>query len=109
MPIADERHGLRPCERGPLPVCVERGLAPGGKAIESLLGLAARAGVFRMHVDTVGATVELGRTSLDQVEEPRLEARAPQVSLEPAQRPDPFGRDLAVADALIHRRSLHPL
>src|SRR5437879_10370427 len=106
MPIADEPHGLRPCERGPLPVCVERGLAPGGKAIESLLGLAARAGVFRMHVDAIGAAVELGRTSLDQIEEARLEAGAPHISLEPAQCSDSFRRDLAVVDALIHRRSL---
>src|SRR5207244_7376937 len=104
--MADERYSLCPCERGPFPVCVERGLAPGGKAIESLLGFAARAGIFRMHVDAIGAAVELGGTSPDQIEEARLESSAPHVGLEAVQRPNPLRCDLAIVDALIHCRSL---
>src|ERR1051325_12239705 len=100
--MADERHGLRPCERGPLRVCVERGLTPGRKAIESLLGLAARAGVFRMHVDAIGAAVELGGTSLDQIQEARLQSGAPHGGLGPAPPPDPLRCDPSHVDALLY-------
>src|SRR3954466_3218298 len=80
--VGDAGDGLGPLEGGAFAVGVERALAPGGEAVEALLGLAGGAGVLRVHVDAVGAAVHLAGAELDQEEERLFEVRAVQVGLE---------------------------
>ena len=62
--------------------------APGGQRVQALLGLADGPGVLGVHVDAVGAAVELGGADADQLAQLRVEARPGRV---PWSRPGPGG------------------
>jgi len=73
--IADEGDRFRPLERGALALGVERGFAPGVQRVEALLGFPGVAGVLGVHVDAVGAAVDLRGAGLHELEEPGLDRR----------------------------------
>src|SRR5262249_24334041 len=56
-----------------------RRLPPGGQPVDALLGLADRAGVPGVHVDAVGAAVELRGADPDQLATPRYGPKRPKV------------------------------
>src|SRR5574340_1280131 len=72
--LADARQCLGPGERGTLAVSKERRFAPGVERVQALLGFAARARVFAMHVEAVGAAVDLRGAHLDEFHERMLKA-----------------------------------
>jgi hypothetical protein len=57
--LRHERHGLDPCQRGPLALVEERRLAPRIESVQPLLGFAGRASIKRVHVDAESAAVDL--------------------------------------------------
>src|SRR5947209_467002 len=59
MVLGNKCDSFRPRQGCALPFRVVRGLAPGHQAIEALLAFAPRAGIFPVHIDTVGAAVDL--------------------------------------------------
>src|SRR4051794_24721760 len=63
--LADARDGLGPGQCRPLPVGEEGRLAPGVQRVDPLLRLPRRPGVLRVHVDAIGAAVDLRRPDLD--------------------------------------------
>jgi hypothetical protein len=65
----DQRDGLSQCERGSLPLGVERGFPPRVQYIDPLLGLAHRAGVLAVHIEAISTAIDLGSTNLDQFEQ----------------------------------------
>src|ERR1051325_5991748 len=58
--FADSGNRFRPGQRCPFPLIVERGLAPGGYSIKTLLAFAMAASILGMHIDTVSTAVNLG-------------------------------------------------
>src|SRR5580704_14107480 len=74
MSFGDQSDGLGPCQGCALLIGVERRFAPGIELIEPLLRFAESAGVFRMHVDAVGASVDLRGAHFHEVDEIVLEA-----------------------------------
>src|SRR5262245_47313616 len=97
-------HRLGPGERAALAVGVEGGLAPGVEQVEPLLGLAGRAGVLGMHIDAVGAAVDLRGPQLHQMQEPVLQPAAAEVDLQAEQGPDGAGGRLRVIEPGLHRQ-----
>ena len=69
-------------ETGPLAIVEERRVAPGVERVEPLLGLARGTGVDSVHVDAVGAAVDLRRAQLQQVHERVIEAAGGEMLLE---------------------------
>src|SRR5205814_3069207 len=65
---------LDPLQRRSLAVRVVRGLTPCVEPVQALLRLARRSRVLRMHVQEIGAAVDLRRAHLQQVRELRLDA-----------------------------------
>src|SRR5262249_8124499 len=57
-----------------VPLGVAGCFAPGRQQVDALLGLALAAGFGRMHVDAVGAAVDLRGADLDEFHQARLEA-----------------------------------
>src|ERR1700712_5394848 len=53
--LRDERQGLGPGERRPLPLRIDRSFAPGVEQVKTLLALAIGPGIPGMHFDAVGA------------------------------------------------------
>src|SRR5262249_27388419 len=74
MAFREPRQRLGPAQRGPLPLRVTRRFAPGWQQVDALLGLALAAGFGRMHVDAVGAAVDLRGADLHEFHQARLEA-----------------------------------
>src|SRR5262249_45337746 len=74
MAFREPRQRLGPAQRGPLPLGVARRFAPGRQQIDALLGLALAAGFGRMHVDAVGAAVDLRGANFYELDQARLEA-----------------------------------
>src|SRR5262249_35627370 len=74
MAFREPRQRLGPAQRGPLPLRVARRFAPGRKQVDALVGLAPAAGLGRMHVDAVGAAVDLRGANLHELSQTRLEA-----------------------------------
>src|ERR1035437_4307256 len=72
MILAEASHGLGPGERGALAHVEERCLSPRAQRVEPLFGLARGARVLRMHVEAVGAAVELRRPRLHEFEQPMI-------------------------------------
>ncbi len=56
---ADQREGFGPSQSGPLAICEERSFAPRVQRIQTLLGFAVCTRVFRVHIDAVGAAIDL--------------------------------------------------
>jgi hypothetical protein len=71
-------------KRGPFAFGVERRLLPRVQQIEPLLAFAVLAGVLRMHVNTKGATIDLGRAKLDQLDQRFLQAAATNIDFDAA-------------------------
>jgi hypothetical protein len=74
MRLGDERERFSPLERGALPRRVVRRLAPCVEAVEPLFGLAVRARILAVHVQTIGAAVDLRRPHPDEVDQFAVEA-----------------------------------
>src|SRR5688572_25993552 len=72
--VGDVGQGLGPLEGGAFAVGVVRGFAPGVQAVEALLAFAGGAGVLPVHVDAIGAAVDLGGAQLDHVQQGLVEA-----------------------------------
>jgi hypothetical protein len=67
--LGDEGQGFCPLEGGALARSEERGFAPGIQGVEALLGVAEGAGVNGMHINAIGAAIDLGSAKLDEVQE----------------------------------------
>src|SRR5258708_9652801 len=74
MASREQRHLFGERERCPLPGGKERRLAPDRQRVDTLLGLADGPGVLGVHVDAVGAAVQLRRPDPDQLAQPRVES-----------------------------------
>src|SRR3569833_393111 len=74
--LGQPRHGLGEGEGGALPCGEVRRLAPDGQGVETLFGLADRPGVLGVHVDAVGAAVELRGVDPDELPQARIEVDA---------------------------------
>jgi hypothetical protein len=68
----NQGHGLCPCQGGPLPLGIERGLAPGHEFVQALFGFAARPRGFSMQIDSIRTPIDLGRTNFHEFNEQRL-------------------------------------
>src|SRR5580704_14602610 len=73
VPFRESCQCFGPAQRGPLTVGIARSLAPGRQQIDTLLGFSIFASKHAMHIETVGASVDLGSTNLHQLAEARLE------------------------------------
>src|ERR1035437_904675 len=71
--ISQPGHRFGKGQRGALAGGEVRGFLPGGQPVQALLGLADRARVLGVHVDAVGAAVELGGADPDQLAEPGVD------------------------------------
>src|SRR5260370_14211578 len=68
--------------------------------IEPLLGLAAGARLARMHMDAIGAAIDLRGARLDQIDQRMVEPALPHVILERHQRLHPLARGFVGGSAL---------
>ena len=59
-------------ESGTLGIGIERGLSPHGEQEESLVAFALRSCISAMHVDAIGAAVDLRCAQLDEFHQPRV-------------------------------------
>ena len=75
MTLGDQGERLGPLQRGALARRVVRRLAPRLEAVEPLFGLAVRARILAVHIQTIGAAVDLRRAHPDEVEQLVVEAR----------------------------------
>src|SRR5689334_17914982 len=74
MPFGESCQGFGPAQSGALAIVITWGLTPGGQQVDPLLGLAFLARLRRVHIDAVGAAVDLRSTDLDELGEARVEA-----------------------------------
>ena len=81
----------------------------GVKKVKPLLGFAALARILRMHVDTIGAAINLRRTGLDQLDQRLFESRRLDLGLQRDERFDGVGRGLLKVYAWLHGRSAFDL
>src|SRR5207247_79928 len=65
----DQGHGLRPCQGSALAIAVVRAFAPGVQRVESLLPFPDRAQILPVHVQAVGAAVDLRGPESDQMKQ----------------------------------------
>src|SRR6266516_7665519 len=72
-----------PGESSPLAFGIERCFSPGHKLIEPLFTFPSRTCIFRMHINAIGAAVDLGCTQLDQIDENWFQSACGQVFLQP--------------------------
>ena len=91
--LGDERERFGPLQRGALARRVVRRLAPRVEAVEPLFGLADRARILAVHVQAVGAAVDLRRAHPDEVEQFVIEARLTNL---------PFEAEHGLHDAWVH-------
>src|SRR5579863_1718161 len=75
MAIANQRNRLRPFQRGAFSLGEKRRFPPGVECVQALLGLTRGPRVFGVHIDAVGAAVDLGRPDFYKLAERRFEAR----------------------------------
>src|SRR5918995_3360087 len=97
MRLGDERERFGPLQRGALARRVVRRLAPCVEAVEALFGLAIRARVLAVHVQTIGATVDLRRAHPDEVKQSVIEARLTNL---------PFEAEHGLDDAWVHAHEI---
>src|SRR5581483_3219707 len=96
-------------EGGALARGVERRFAPGVEQIDALLALAALAQGLAVHVQAIGAAVDLRRAHLDQLDQLRAERGLVQVALDLAQGPHPGRGQLVSVQAVGAHSLLLPL
>lgn len=80
--FGNQGHSFDPGEGGAFSFGVKGRLAPGIQGIQALLGLAEGAGIFRMHVNAIGAAVDLRGAQLQQVELFVIEATGGEIFFE---------------------------
>ena len=73
--FGEPRQRFGPAERRAFTLGVAGGLAPGRQQVDALLGLALLTRIRRMHIDAVGAAIDLGGTDFHQPDEGRFQAR----------------------------------
>src|SRR6185437_4996623 len=73
MSVRDQSKGFGPGQGGAFAVGVERAFAPGIQRVEPLLALTDGAQIFPVHVDAVGAAVDLRGAQLDEMEQGLLQ------------------------------------
>src|SRR5690625_3203282 len=71
--ISNSCHGFGPGKSPALARTVERRIAPGAQDVETLLAFAVAPRLARMHMQTIGASIDLGGPDLDQVPQARLQ------------------------------------
>src|SRR6516225_4161501 len=69
MSLRDQGHRLGPGKGGALALAVVRRFMPCVQQIEALLRLATSARFARMHMDAIGATIDLRSAGLDQIDQ----------------------------------------
>ena len=74
MSVGDERDGFGVGESGAFAIAVPRAFAPRVKRVEALFGFTYSAQVLPVHVEAVGASVDLRSAQLDQVQQGRFES-----------------------------------
>jgi hypothetical protein len=75
--FSNERDGLRQRQRATFSVCKEGRLSPRAQRVKTLFCLPSSTRVLGVHIETVGAPVDLGCPHLDELKEVRLKARTP--------------------------------
>src|SRR5262249_22107783 len=83
-------------------VGVDRCLAEHREQIDALRGLASSVEILAVHVDAIGAAVDLRDAEVDEVEEPLIDPGLPHVALEAEERTVRLRGDVLVAEALRH-------
>jgi len=86
VPLSDQRDRLGPGQCDPLPLRVDRRPAPSNKPVEPLLALAQGARISGVHIDTIGAPIDLGGPRLDELQQGALQTAFLYVLLEPIHR-----------------------
>src|SRR5262249_36008385 len=71
---------------------VERGFMPGVEQQQPLGALAVLARLLAVHVQTIGAAIDLRGARLDERKQPRIDAAVGEVGLDFLHRLDSFGR-----------------
>jgi hypothetical protein len=100
--LGDEGEGFGPFEGGTFLGGITGIFAPGVEGVETVLGLAEGAEVLPMHVDTVGATVDLRGAEFDEVHEVDGEFGGVKVGFEATEGLKGAGGDLQGGNALGH-------
>src|SRR5258708_3484768 len=59
MIVGNQSESLGPFQRCSLSLSVKWRFSPGGKQIDTLLTLSSRAGIFRVHIDAIGTSINL--------------------------------------------------
>src|SRR5690349_4381544 len=72
--LLDVREGLGPGKGRTFGVSEERSFAPGVQGVEALFGFAGGSSVLGVHVDAEGATVHLGSTGFQEMDELVIQA-----------------------------------
>src|SRR5215472_2599633 len=80
--LGDERQRLGPSQRCAFAVGKERRFPPGVESTEPLFGFAIGTGVLGMHVDAIGAAVDLGGAHPDQLDQGAFEPACRDVFLQ---------------------------
>jgi hypothetical protein len=70
-----QSHRIGPCQRRALARRIDRCVMPRAQQIDALLGLAGLARVGGVHVEAIGAAVDLRGADLDQFEQAMLDRR----------------------------------
>jgi len=100
--LRDEGEGFGPLESGAFPRSEERSFAPGVEGVEALFGVAKSAGIDGMHVDAIGAAVDLRSAEFDEVEEFFLDGRGLEMLFEREHGVKRVGGIFAVDNAGFH-------
>src|SRR6185437_10931861 len=83
MAAGDQSNGFGPGQRRAFPFRVIRTFTPGIQRVQPLLAFSDRAQVFPVHIQTIGAAVDLRCSQLDQVEQRLFQATLVKILLEP--------------------------
>src|SRR5262249_18665813 len=98
MCLGDQRQRFGPGQRGAFPRGVEGRLAPRVELVETLLALTLGARLLRVHVDAIGAAVDLRGAHLDQKEKRAIEAARGEILFDVEQGLDRTGRGFRVVE-----------
>lgn len=100
--ILQQCDGFCPCEGRAFLLTVKRRVAPGIQTVKALFGFAHGAEIFRMHVETVGATVDLGDAKVEEVEQLSVEAAAEEIFFDSEERFQSAGVYRGEVDSFFH-------
>jgi hypothetical protein len=103
MTFRDPGDGVSKRERRAFALGVKRRLLPRAQHVESLLGLAEGAGVFRMQIEATRTPIDLRGAHLHQVDQRFLQASVVDVMLDLIHPAERF-RNIRVVDTSFRRR-----